>query len=214
MLAGAGTELFDVVLRTDGLGTFADEIKNCVRVCLGGKERLYVLPRGRHRLVPRPGWNWMVLGHRLHLGGKRGGVCRQRHVQWTEWCVRLVGRFVPEQVRNGGKRGARVRAPLAHAHIPQTAGSDGMRPRGCGLRGSLLFNLHAFAYGHRRDYQAEQTAQTECRKELAPAGMPVPITGALSFHALSLSPGWDRNRCSFLNCSPVQFGLVKTVLLP
>jgi len=35
MLAGAGAELFDIVLRMDGLGTFADEIKNCVEIPLG-----------------------------------------------------------------------------------------------------------------------------------------------------------------------------------
>lgn len=35
MLAGAGAELFDVVLRMDGLGTFADELKHCVDVRLG-----------------------------------------------------------------------------------------------------------------------------------------------------------------------------------
>ena len=42
MLAGAGAELFDVVLRMDGLGTFADEIKNCVAVSLG-RQKLKVL---------------------------------------------------------------------------------------------------------------------------------------------------------------------------
>ena len=35
MLAGAGAELFDIVIRMDGLGTFADEIKNCVEIPLG-----------------------------------------------------------------------------------------------------------------------------------------------------------------------------------
>lgn len=35
MFAGAGAELFDIVLRMDGLGTFADEIKNCVDIPLG-----------------------------------------------------------------------------------------------------------------------------------------------------------------------------------
>jgi hypothetical protein len=39
MLAGAGAELFDIVIRMDGLGTFADEFKNCIE-----------LPLGRHRL--------------------------------------------------------------------------------------------------------------------------------------------------------------------
>jgi hypothetical protein len=42
MLAGAGTELFDIVLRMDGLGTFAQEIKNCVEIPLG-RQRLKVL---------------------------------------------------------------------------------------------------------------------------------------------------------------------------
>lgn len=36
MLAGAGAELFDIFIRMDGLGTFADEIKNCVDIPLGG----------------------------------------------------------------------------------------------------------------------------------------------------------------------------------
>ena len=35
MLAGAGAELFDIVIRMDGLGTFADEVKNCVDIPLG-----------------------------------------------------------------------------------------------------------------------------------------------------------------------------------
>jgi hypothetical protein len=30
MLAGTGAELFNIVIRMDGLGTFANEIKNCV----------------------------------------------------------------------------------------------------------------------------------------------------------------------------------------
>jgi hypothetical protein len=42
MLAGTGAELFDIVLRMDGLGTFADEIKNCVEIPLG-RQRLKVL---------------------------------------------------------------------------------------------------------------------------------------------------------------------------
>jgi len=42
MLAGAGAELFDIVLRMDGLGTFADEIKNCVEISLG-RRKLKVL---------------------------------------------------------------------------------------------------------------------------------------------------------------------------
>lgn len=35
MLAGAGAELFAVVVRMDGLGTFADELKHCVDIPLG-----------------------------------------------------------------------------------------------------------------------------------------------------------------------------------
>ena len=36
MLAGAGAELFDVVIRMDGLRTFAEEFKTCVEIPLGG----------------------------------------------------------------------------------------------------------------------------------------------------------------------------------
>jgi hypothetical protein len=42
MLAGAGAELFDIVLRMDGLGAFADEVKNCVEISLG-RQKLKVL---------------------------------------------------------------------------------------------------------------------------------------------------------------------------
>jgi hypothetical protein len=42
MLAGPGAELFDIVLRMDGLGTFAEEWKHCVEVPLG-RHRLKVL---------------------------------------------------------------------------------------------------------------------------------------------------------------------------
>ena len=42
MLAGAGAELFDIVIRMDGLGTFADEFKNCVDISLG-RQKLKVL---------------------------------------------------------------------------------------------------------------------------------------------------------------------------
>ncbi len=42
MLAGAGAELFDIVLRMDGLGTFAEEIRNCVEISLG-RQKLKVL---------------------------------------------------------------------------------------------------------------------------------------------------------------------------
>ena len=42
MLAGAGAELFDVVIRMDGLGTFASELKHCVDIPLG-RHKLKVL---------------------------------------------------------------------------------------------------------------------------------------------------------------------------
>jgi len=42
MLAGAGAELFDVVIRMDGLGTFASELKHCVDIPLG-RRKLKVL---------------------------------------------------------------------------------------------------------------------------------------------------------------------------
>src|ERR1051325_3490928 len=42
MLAGEGAELFDIVLRMDGLGRFAEEIKNCVEIPLG-RQKLKVL---------------------------------------------------------------------------------------------------------------------------------------------------------------------------
>ncbi|MBK9137191.1 MAG: hypothetical protein IPM17_00220 [Verrucomicrobia bacterium] len=42
MLAGAGAELFDIVIRMDGLGSFAEEIKNCVDIPLG-RHKLKVL---------------------------------------------------------------------------------------------------------------------------------------------------------------------------
>jgi hypothetical protein len=42
MLAGAGSELFDIVLRMDGLGTFAEEIKNCIDIPVG-RQKLKVL---------------------------------------------------------------------------------------------------------------------------------------------------------------------------
>ena len=42
MFAGAGTELFDIFLRMDGLGKFSDELRQCVEVRLGAY-RLKVL---------------------------------------------------------------------------------------------------------------------------------------------------------------------------
>lgn len=46
MLAGQGAELFDLVLRMDGLGTFAEEVRHCVRIPLG-RQKLKVLPLER-----------------------------------------------------------------------------------------------------------------------------------------------------------------------
>jgi hypothetical protein len=46
MLAGPGAELFDIVIRMDGLGTFAEEIKNCVDIPLG-RQKLKVLSLAR-----------------------------------------------------------------------------------------------------------------------------------------------------------------------
>ena len=42
MFAGAGAELFDIVIRMDGLGTFADEFKNSIEIPLG-RQKLKVL---------------------------------------------------------------------------------------------------------------------------------------------------------------------------
>ncbi|HEV2330780.1 MAG TPA: hypothetical protein VGY56_18525 [Verrucomicrobiae bacterium] len=42
MLAGTVAELFDIVIRMDGLGKFADEIENCVEIQLG-HQKLKVL---------------------------------------------------------------------------------------------------------------------------------------------------------------------------
>src|SRR5438874_954470 len=42
MLAGTGAELFDVVLRMDGLGTFNEKVKHCLKIPLG-REKLLVL---------------------------------------------------------------------------------------------------------------------------------------------------------------------------
>jgi hypothetical protein len=39
MFAGAGAELFDIVLRMDGLNSFAKELKNCVEFPIG-RQRL------------------------------------------------------------------------------------------------------------------------------------------------------------------------------
>lgn len=36
MFAGGGLDLFDIVLRMDGLGKFADEWANCIEVSIGG----------------------------------------------------------------------------------------------------------------------------------------------------------------------------------
>ena len=52
MLAGTGAELFDIVLRMDGLGTFADEFKNCIEIPLG-RQKLKVL--SLERILAYPG---------------------------------------------------------------------------------------------------------------------------------------------------------------
>ena len=46
MLAGAGAELFDIVIRMDGLGTFAEEVKNGVEIPIG-RQKLKVLALDR-----------------------------------------------------------------------------------------------------------------------------------------------------------------------
>lgn len=46
LLVGTGAELFDIVLRMDGLGPFGEEAKNCVSFALG-RYRLKVLPLDR-----------------------------------------------------------------------------------------------------------------------------------------------------------------------
>jgi hypothetical protein len=48
MLAGAGAELFDIVIRMDGLGAFAEEVKNCVEIPIG-RQKLKVL--ALHRIL-------------------------------------------------------------------------------------------------------------------------------------------------------------------
>jgi hypothetical protein len=46
MLAGAGSELFDIVIRMDGLGTFETEFKTCISIPLG-RHKLKVLALDR-----------------------------------------------------------------------------------------------------------------------------------------------------------------------
>lgn len=46
MLAGAGAELFDIVIRMDGLGAFQDEFKNRIEIPLG-RHKLNVLALDR-----------------------------------------------------------------------------------------------------------------------------------------------------------------------
>jgi hypothetical protein len=46
MLAGAGAELFDIVIRMDGLGTFAEELESCVEIPIG-RQKLKVLALDR-----------------------------------------------------------------------------------------------------------------------------------------------------------------------
>jgi hypothetical protein len=65
MFAGAGIELFDLVLRMDGLGSFAEELKHCDQFQLG-RQKIKVLSlerilaskvaanRAKDRLTPFP----------------------------------------------------------------------------------------------------------------------------------------------------------------
>jgi hypothetical protein len=46
MLAGAGSELFDIVIRMDGLGTFEEELKTCIEIPLR-RHKLEVLALDR-----------------------------------------------------------------------------------------------------------------------------------------------------------------------
>ena len=46
MFAGGGLELFDIVLRMDGLGRFADELTHCIEVDIG-KAKVKVLKTSR-----------------------------------------------------------------------------------------------------------------------------------------------------------------------
>jgi hypothetical protein len=46
MFAGAGAELFDIVIRMDGLGPFSEEIRNCVEIPIG-RHKLKVLALDR-----------------------------------------------------------------------------------------------------------------------------------------------------------------------
>ena len=46
MLAGAGSELFDIVIRMDGLGTFEEELKTCIEIPLR-RHKLKVLALDR-----------------------------------------------------------------------------------------------------------------------------------------------------------------------
>jgi len=50
MLAGAGAELFDIVIRMDGLGAFAEELTSCVEIPIG-RYKLKVL--ALHRILAR-----------------------------------------------------------------------------------------------------------------------------------------------------------------
>ena len=60
MFAGAGTELFDIVLRMDGLGKFRDELRYCLEVRLGafrlkvlGLERILASKKAANRSKDR-----------------------------------------------------------------------------------------------------------------------------------------------------------------
>ena len=60
MFAGGGIELFDIVLTMHGLGTFADEMRNCVEVSLG-PQKLKVLRLDRILTSKRAANRAMIL---------------------------------------------------------------------------------------------------------------------------------------------------------
>lgn len=60
MFAGDGVELFDIVLTMSGLGTFAEELRHCVKVTLGryrlqvlGVDRILISKRAANRAKDR-----------------------------------------------------------------------------------------------------------------------------------------------------------------
>jgi hypothetical protein len=76
MFAGAGIELFDIVLRMDGLGKFRQELRNCVEVRLGTYwlkvlhlERILASKRAANR--PKDQLTIAVLQDSLHTASLR-----------------------------------------------------------------------------------------------------------------------------------------------